>query len=485
MSFESVNKIKSLQQGIETVTGESYGDLTTAVQALKDGYGSSSVVASGDCGENVVWTLYDTGELIISGTGAMYDYTEAGSSPIYEYLSNVKRVVIEDGVTTIESFFFCECEEITSVIIPDSVTFISHGAFLYCPKLTNITIGKGVTTIDKNVFSTCRNLSSVTIHKGVVSIGERAFVECVKLTDVYYEGTKSEWENIAIGDANDCLLNATLHCEYEESSSSGSGIIEVTKLPTEDIDESAIYKVLNDGRIAYLLNSSGDYTTLEDVLLASITKEVEFHFVDELPDEMLKSNYDIVHAYVVSTGVVYAYITGEGVFSCSQIFGYPDKGYTDDISLETEEGVYVQRGEPTIDWYIRENGEWKMISPDAQTKEVTYTESGEYEITPDDGKVLSKATVKVEVPERYDEGYGDGKADGYAEGYTASQNARQEKTFVENGEYTPDEGCSGFSKVTVNVTNTDTVDGWHVDVRSDGSDPPSGTINTITFVYGG
>lgn len=310
MSLESVNKIKSLQQGVETVTGESYGDLTTAVQALKDGYGSSG-----------------------GGTGG--------------------------------------------------------------------------------------------------------------------------------------------------------GIIEVTKLPTEDIDENAVYKVLNDGRIVYLRLSNGNYATLEEVLLTSLTKEVEFHFVDELPDVMLESNFDIVHAYVVSTGVVYANIAGTGVLSCFEIMGSTNRGYTDDISLETEEGVYVQRGEPTIDWYIRENGEWKMISPDTQTREVTYTESGEYEITPDDGKVISKATVKVEVPERYDEGYGDGKVDGYAEGYTASQNARQEKTFVENGEYTPDDGYSGFSKVTVNVTNVDTIDGWHVDVRSGSSEPPSGTVNTITFGYGG
>ena len=33
--------------------------------------------------------------------------------------------------------------------------------------------------------------------------------------------------------------------------------------------------------------------------------------------------------------------------------------------------------------------------------------------------------------------------------------------------------------------NADTVDGWHVDVRSDGSAPLIGTTGTITFVYGG
>lgn len=34
--YASVNKLKSLKQNIESLTGESYADLTTAVQALKD-----------------------------------------------------------------------------------------------------------------------------------------------------------------------------------------------------------------------------------------------------------------------------------------------------------------------------------------------------------------------------------------------------------------------------------------------------------------
>lgn len=33
--------------------------------------------------------------------------------------------------------------------------------------------------------------------------------------------------------------------------------------------------------------------------------------------------------------------------------------------------------------------------------------------------------------------------------------------------------------------HADTVDGWHFAVRGDGSDPPSGTVATISLVYTG
>ena len=40
------------------------------------------------------------------------------------------------------------------------------------------------------------------------------------------------------------------------------------------------------------------------------------------------------------------------------------------------------------------------------------------------------------------------------------------------------------SQISVS-TNADTVDGFHLAVRSDGTAPPSGTTNTISLVYGG
>lgn len=62
----------------------------------------------------------------------------------------------------------------------------------------------------------------------------------------------------------------------------------------------------------------------------------------------------------------------------------------------------------------------------------------------------------------------------------------KEETYVTNGTYLvePENGhVISSATVNVRVTNADTVDGWHVSVRDDGTPPPNGTVNTVTFVY--
>lgn len=80
-------------------------------------------------------------------------------------------------------------------------------------------------------------------------------------------------------------------------------------------------------------------------------------------------------------------------------------------------------------------------------QEKTTTKNGE--VTADSGFTgLSKVNVKVS--ERYNEGYSDGYDNGFDEGVASVK--LQTKTITENGEYTPDNGYSGFSKVNVSVT---------------------------------
>ena len=81
-----------------------------------------TVVDSGTCGaqgDNLSWTLYDDGGLVISGTGAMADYTDgpgytdAPWFDAYNNRSDVRHVAVEEGVTSIGENAFAFCSDLT------------------------------------------------------------------------------------------------------------------------------------------------------------------------------------------------------------------------------------------------------------------------------------------------------------------------------------------------------------------------------------
>ena len=175
-------------------------------------YGGSSpiideptIIESGTCGDNLTWTLDDEGTLIISGTGAMTNYS-LGRSPFYTN-ANIKTVIIEDGVTNIgdEAFSYCssladvkigsgvtsigkwafnDCTALTSIEIPDNVTSIGEWVFSKCSSLADVKIGSRVTSIENGTFSDCSSLTSVEIPDSVTSISRSAFQNCTSLNSV-------------------------------------------------------------------------------------------------------------------------------------------------------------------------------------------------------------------------------------------------------------------------------------------------------------
>ena len=55
-------------------------------------------------------------------------------------------------------------------------------------------------------------ITSVSFPSTIKEIGRRAFYSCTALTDVYYDGTEEEWNNVYINaTGNDAIVNATKH----------------------------------------------------------------------------------------------------------------------------------------------------------------------------------------------------------------------------------------------------------------------------------
>ena len=173
---------------------------------------AANIVDSGTCGangDNLTWTLDDTGLLTISGTGAMKDYFSSSRLPWYGDRNSITSVVIESGATSIGDFAFEECSSLTSVEIPNSVTSIGYSAFANCSGLTSVEIPNSVTSIGDYAFYKCSSLSGVlTIPDSVTSIGDYAFYECAKLTSVTIPGSVSSMGKYVFSECSE-MTNAT------------------------------------------------------------------------------------------------------------------------------------------------------------------------------------------------------------------------------------------------------------------------------------
>ena len=68
------------------------------------------------------------------------------------------------GITSIGSHAFYDCESLSSITIPNSVTIIGNDAFYNCRSLTSVTIPNSVTSIGGNAFYYCTSLASLTVE---------------------------------------------------------------------------------------------------------------------------------------------------------------------------------------------------------------------------------------------------------------------------------------------------------------------------------
>lgn len=194
---------------------------------------------NGTCGAvstdtEFTWSLDTvTGELVISGTGRMENYTDPTKAPWISHSDSIKKVTIENGVTSIGRWAFANCSAFTEIALPESLTAISYGAFEGCAGLTSIELPNSLTSINYGAFMGCKALAEVAIPESVTVLEGKAFADCSSLTKVTIpEGVTSlAWgifdgcsklaevnihENIEIIDAYafqgcDALTEVTIH----------------------------------------------------------------------------------------------------------------------------------------------------------------------------------------------------------------------------------------------------------------------------------
>ena len=154
-----------------------------SVLAVSD-FSACALDSSGSCGTNATYTFNSsTGLLTISGSGAMTDYSNSSSSPFYN-VSEVKKIVINSGITKIGKYSFYSLSNLTSCTIPSTVTSIGSYAFYSCKSLTSISMPNSVTAVQSYCFYGCSGLSSVNLSSNLTTVSAYSFYNCSALTNI-------------------------------------------------------------------------------------------------------------------------------------------------------------------------------------------------------------------------------------------------------------------------------------------------------------
>lgn len=188
----------------------------------------SYAASSGKCGDNLTWTMDDAGNLVITGSGDMYDVYDSQYNPWTD--SKVTTVKFPGGLTSIGYGMFTYTTKlkelnlagtqvktingnafrnsgITTVYLPPTLTEIVNSAFWDCSDLEVIRVDVGNTTYDSRnkcnaVIKTATNKlvmggNKTVIPSTVKSIGESAFRGRAKLTSLGLHDAVEEIESFA------------------------------------------------------------------------------------------------------------------------------------------------------------------------------------------------------------------------------------------------------------------------------------------------
>lgn len=133
--------------------------------------------ASGRAGKNAKWILKD-GVLTITGTGPMKNFSK--DRPFREDL--VRKLVIEEGITTIGNNICRDCENLITAELPSSLASVGENSFLNCVNLSEITIPFGTVSIGKRAFMDCKTFIEINLPLSIKTIGDEAFAGCENMT---------------------------------------------------------------------------------------------------------------------------------------------------------------------------------------------------------------------------------------------------------------------------------------------------------------
>lgn len=117
-----------------------------------------------------------------------------GSSAIRDNKA-LETIIFEEGVSKIDDYVLCGCDNLTDVTIPDSITEIPENFMLSCYSVESIKLPQSIITLRSGSFRWCESLESIVIPDSVKSIETYVLSECKSLKFIELSSNLKHIEN--------------------------------------------------------------------------------------------------------------------------------------------------------------------------------------------------------------------------------------------------------------------------------------------------
>lgn len=165
-------------------------------------YANAFAAATGRCGDSITWTLDDSGNLTLSGSGEMWN-NGYDDSPFKDY--EIRKATVKYGITSIGDSAFSGCSGMTELTLPNSVTSIGDCAFYGCTGLTELILPNSVRSIGDIAFTYCSGLEKITVESGNSCYDSRD--NCNSIID-------TEFNTLIVGCKNSVIPNSVTSIGY-------------------------------------------------------------------------------------------------------------------------------------------------------------------------------------------------------------------------------------------------------------------------------
>lgn len=131
------------------------------------------------------------------------------------YNSGLLQINIPPSVNTIQDSAFGNCTSLMDVdfLSNSNISNIGNQTFAWCENIQEIVLPDHLIMLGDDAFYHCGDLNTITIPATIESIGDTCFGGCTSLSIINYNGTKTQWSNVAKGDGWNSGIPATVvHC---------------------------------------------------------------------------------------------------------------------------------------------------------------------------------------------------------------------------------------------------------------------------------